>query len=101
MIDIAGKLPGFCHTLPHDGSDYGDYIEQLTYLLFLTMIKEKGLEIPTEDSGAVLREKAETEVAARLKPCGMKLPAVNCRVSSGIAPKSPRHPCRAGALGGG
>ncbi|HUT69389.1 MAG TPA: hypothetical protein VMW89_01825 [Desulfatiglandales bacterium] len=28
----------------------------------------------------------------------MKLAAVNCRVSSGIAPKSRRHPCRAGAL---
>ena len=31
MIDIVGKLWGFCHTLRHDGIDYGDYIEQLTY----------------------------------------------------------------------
>ena len=35
MTDIVGKLWGFCHTLRHDGIDYGDYIEQLTYLLSL------------------------------------------------------------------
>jgi len=31
MADIVSKLWGFCHTLRHDGIDYGDYIEQLTY----------------------------------------------------------------------
>jgi type I restriction-modification system DNA methylase subunit len=50
MTDIVGKLWGFCNTLRHDGIDYGDYIEQLTYLLFLKMIEEKGLEIPPESS---------------------------------------------------
>lgn len=35
-----------CHTLRHDGIDYGDYIEQLTYLLFLKMADEKGVELP-------------------------------------------------------
>jgi hypothetical protein len=28
------KLWGFCHTLRHDGIDYADYIERITYLLF-------------------------------------------------------------------
>ena len=37
MSDIVQKLWGFCHTLRHDGIDYGDYIEQITYLLFLKM----------------------------------------------------------------
>ena len=37
MTDVVQKLWGFCHTLRHDGIDYGDYIEQLTYLLFLKM----------------------------------------------------------------
>lgn len=46
MSDIVQKLWGFCHTLRHDGVDYGDYIEQLTYLLFLKMAEEKGVEIP-------------------------------------------------------
>jgi len=46
MSDIVNKLWGFCHTLRHDGVDYGDYIEQLTYLLFLKMADEKEVEIP-------------------------------------------------------
>ena len=31
MSDIVQELWGFCHTLRHDGVDYGDYIEQLSY----------------------------------------------------------------------
>ena len=42
MNDVVAKLWGFCHTLRHDGVDYGDYIEQLTYLLFLKMADERG-----------------------------------------------------------
>ncbi|MHA1586732.1 MAG: type I restriction-modification system subunit M, partial [Candidatus Heimdallarchaeota archaeon] len=45
MTDIVNKLWGFCNTLRHDGIDYGDYIEQLTYLLFLKMADEKKIEI--------------------------------------------------------
>ncbi len=63
MSDVVGKLWGFCHTLRHDGVDYGDYIEQLTYLLFLKMAEEKGAEIPKEYSWPVLREKSGTELA--------------------------------------
>jgi type I restriction enzyme M protein len=48
MSDVVNKLWGFCHTLRHDGIDYGDYIEQLTYLLFLKMADEKSVEIPKE-----------------------------------------------------
>jgi type I restriction enzyme M protein len=46
MSDIVNKLWGFCHTLRHDGIDYGDYIEQLTYLLFLKMSDERGVQVP-------------------------------------------------------
>ncbi|MDP2136837.1 MAG: N-6 DNA methylase [Candidatus Didemnitutus sp.] len=45
MSDIVNKLWGFCHTLRHDGVDYGDYIEQLTYLLFLKMAEERGIDL--------------------------------------------------------
>jgi type I restriction enzyme M protein len=62
MTDIVGKLWGFCHTLRHDGIDYGDYIEQLTYLLFLKMIEEKGAEIPSEYAWSVLREKSGVDL---------------------------------------
>ena len=47
MSDIVQKLWGFCHTLRHDGIDYGDYIEQLTYLLFLKMADEREAKVPT------------------------------------------------------
>ncbi len=46
MNNLANKLWGFCHTLRHDGVDYGDYIEQLTYLLFFKMAEEKDIELP-------------------------------------------------------
>ena len=38
--DVVNKLWGFCHTLRHDGIDYGDYIEQITYLLFLRRLDD-------------------------------------------------------------
>lgn len=46
MPDIVQKLWGFCNTLRHDGINYGDYIEQLTYLLFLKLADEKGVSVP-------------------------------------------------------
>jgi len=77
MSDIVQKLWGFCHTLRHDGVDYGDYIEQLTYLLFLKMADEKEVVIPkgcdwntlkalsgtklTDHYGEVLRKLRESE----------------------------------------
>jgi type I restriction enzyme M protein len=46
MSDIVQKLWGFCHSLRHDGIDYGDYIEQITYLLFIKMADERGVTLP-------------------------------------------------------
>jgi type I restriction enzyme M protein len=62
MTDIVGKLWGFCHTLRHDGVDYGDYIEQLTYLLFIKMADERGLDLPTETDWPYLRKQSGTEL---------------------------------------
>lgn len=60
MADIVNKLWGFCHTLRHDGVDYGDYIEQLTYLLFLKMADEKNIKIPTGEEEIEIEEKGKT-----------------------------------------
>jgi type I restriction enzyme M protein len=38
---IISKVWSFCNTLRDDGVGYGDYLEQLTYLLFLKMADEK------------------------------------------------------------
>ncbi len=46
MIDVVQKLWGFCHTLRHDGIGYTEYIEQLTFMLFLKMADERGIELP-------------------------------------------------------
>ena len=62
MSDVVQKLWGFCNTLRHDGIDYGDYIEQLTYLLFLKMADEKGAVVPKKYSWSVLREKSGTNL---------------------------------------
>src|SRR2546429_6247015 len=87
MTDVVQKLWGFCHTLRHDGVDYGDYIEQLTYLLFLKMADEKGIDLSkakylAEDgqnivvdcSWPTLEEKSGTAVTdhsvAELQPVG-------------------------------
>lgn len=62
MTDVVAKLWGFCHTLRHDGVDYGDYIEQITYLLFLKMADERGLDLPTDTEWAYLRKQSGTEL---------------------------------------
>jgi type I restriction enzyme M protein len=62
MSDIVNKLWGFCHVLRHDGIDYGDYIEQLTYLLFLKMAEERGAEVPKDCDWASLRSRSGPEL---------------------------------------
>jgi type I restriction enzyme M protein len=62
MTDVVGKLWGFCHTLRHDGIDYGDYIEQLTYLLFLKMADERGIELPEDTDWPYLRKQSGTDL---------------------------------------
>jgi type I restriction enzyme M protein len=62
MSDVVQKLWGFCHTLRHDGIDYGDYIEQLTYLLFLKMADERGIELPKDCDWRTLYKQTGTEL---------------------------------------
>lgn len=62
MSDVVQKLWGFCHTLRHEGIDYGDYIEQITYLLFLKMADERGVELPEGCDWAVLKEQSGTDL---------------------------------------
>jgi type I restriction enzyme M protein len=62
MSDIVNKLWGFCHTLRHDGVDYGDYIEQLTYLLFLKMAEERGIDVPKKYNWNSLKEESGTDL---------------------------------------
>src|SRR5437879_12575319 len=45
---IVQKLWNYCNVLRDDGMSYGDYVEQLTYLLFLKMADEQELLQPDE-----------------------------------------------------
>jgi len=63
VTDVANKLWGFCHTLRHDGIDYGDYIEQITYLLFLKMANERELSLPAGTDWGHLRQHSGTDLA--------------------------------------
>ena len=38
---LVSKLWNYCSILRDDGLSYGDYVEQLTYLLFLKMAEEQ------------------------------------------------------------
>jgi type I restriction enzyme M protein len=38
---IVQKLWNYCNVLRDDGMSYGDYVEQLSYLLFLKMADER------------------------------------------------------------
>jgi len=68
---IVSKVWSFCTTLRDDGVGYGDYLEQLTYLIFLKMADEysrppykRDIGIPAEYNWQSLKSKrgAELEV---------------------------------------
>ena len=42
---IVQRLWNYCNVLRDDGVSYGDYVEQLTYLLFLKMADEQVREL--------------------------------------------------------
>lgn len=56
---LVAKIWSFCDTLRDDGLGYGDYLEQLTYLLFLKMADENISQhkIPTDCDWQTLKTK--------------------------------------------
>lgn len=51
-MQVGPVLWRYCHVLRHDGMDYGQYLDQITYLLFLQMWTENGAEWWTRLHGA-------------------------------------------------
>jgi type I restriction enzyme M protein len=45
---VVQKLWSYCNVLRDDGMSYGDYLEQLTYLLFLKMAHERESYLPEQ-----------------------------------------------------
>lgn len=69
---LIQKVWNFCHTLRDDGVGYGDYLEQLTYLLFLKMAHEyaqpphsRDTHIPKSCDWTTLRTKSGEPLEAQ------------------------------------
>ncbi|MBA7682302.1 Type I restriction enzyme EcoKI M protein [subsurface metagenome] len=69
---IISKVWSFCNVLKDDGVSYGDYLEQLTYLLFLKMADEftrppynRSIRLPPEYNWESLRTRRGAELAAQ------------------------------------
>ena len=68
---LSQKVYNFCNTLRDDGVSYGDYLEQLTYLIFLKMAHEfsqppvkRDLGVPQEYQWPTLASKRGAELEA-------------------------------------
>jgi type I restriction enzyme M protein len=68
---IVQRVWNYCHTLRDDGVSYGDYVEQLTYLLFLKMADEyskppynRDIQIPKKLNWESLQNKSGAELEA-------------------------------------
>src|SRR5690606_1144466 len=66
---IVSKVWSFCTTLRDDGVGYGDYLEQLTYLIFLKMADEysrpphnRDIGIPVKYNWQSLKTKSGAEL---------------------------------------
>ena len=66
---IVSKVWSFCTTLRDDGVGYGDYLEQLTYLIFLKMADEyskppysRDVGIPSKYNWQSLKSKRGAEL---------------------------------------
>jgi len=68
-MDVVKKLWGFCNTLRDEGMNYGQYIEQLTYLLFLKIASEKDLDIPKDYNWKSLLDKSGTDLLEHYQDC--------------------------------
>lgn len=71
---LIQKLWNYCHVLRDDGVSYGDYVEQLTYLLFLKMDDEqtkppfnRDSKIPTEYNWISLLDKDGDELEVQYR----------------------------------
>ena len=61
---IVQKLWNYCNVLRDDGMSYGDYVEQLTYLLFLKMADERNRP-PYLPASLPVRERTQTGGAGK------------------------------------
>ena len=81
---IVQKLWNYCNVLRDDGMSYGDYVEQLTYLLFLKMSDER-TKVPYNQKSPVPEKyswptlpRPRSQVAGRRQPHARQTPPPIC-----------------------
>ena len=88
---LVQKLWNYCNLLRDDGLSYGDYVEQLTYLLFLKMAHERTEPPRMEPSrlpegydwpSLVTKSGPELERSLRRHCCSASAPSPDCSASS-------------------
>lgn len=60
---LVAKVWGFCNTLRDDGVGASEYLEQLTFLLFLKMSDELGKKLPKEYNWQILKSKSGSDLS--------------------------------------
>jgi type I restriction-modification system DNA methylase subunit len=64
---LVQKLWNYCNILCDDGLSYGDYVEQLTFLLFLKMADEQTRIVAEVERRLSVVEELESVVTANLQ----------------------------------
>jgi type I restriction-modification system DNA methylase subunit len=64
---LVQKLWNYCNILRDDGLSYGDYVEQLTFLLFLKMADEPSRIVAEVERRLSVVEELESVVSANLQ----------------------------------
>ncbi len=82
---IVDKLWNYCNVLRDDGLSYGDYVEQLTYLLFLKMADEQTQAAAQSTADRARRARLAVAARARGRRAGGPLPRTSS-TSSGSKP---------------
>jgi type I restriction enzyme M protein len=77
---LVQKLWNYCNILRDDGLSYGDYVEQLTYLLFLKMADERGrapyAKAAEAPASYPARDKQRRDATATVIPKGYDWPSL-------------------------
>lgn len=62
-VNVGRVLWSYCHILRHDGIDYGEYLDQITYLLFLKMSESERQSV-LSSAWAALRDSGDDDLLA-------------------------------------
>ncbi|MCD4794990.1 MAG: type I restriction-modification system subunit M [Bacteroidales bacterium] len=72
-MELTNKLWGLCNTLRHDGVDSSDYVEQLTYLLFIKLADSYNVDVPNDCRWNTFLEKENKDLLPHIETVFLNL----------------------------